>query len=398
MLKKILISFSVIILIAIGVVYGLTERSLKSPTILNSSDIADKKEPVITNLSSKILFMGTTFWGRYINDWSIANELKYAYPFSRLSEFNRSDYNAWIAGLECPTSPRVNTTSAEQEVQLQFNCRPEYLAEAKKWFTAFSLANNHTDNQGVEGFMETKQELDKVGIQYFGHYDPRETADVCEVIQVSVDIEQSEGQVVEGRLPIALCGYHGVFRIPDQNSVDEIGKFAKYMPVFAMPHMGAEYKSSPDQIKTDFHRSLVDAGADAVIGDHPHWIQNTESYKGRLIVHSMGNFIFDQQLPPETTRSAAISVALSLKNPDNETLKQWLEIGKDCDAFKDDCLAEIESKNLPKLDFRYDFGVVGTNNYARIVKPATADELQLILKRLNWSETISQLQTPYYGN
>lgn len=398
MLKKIITSFLLVLLVATGVIFVLNQKSLKSPANSNSSDSIVKKEPIITNLSSKILFMGTTFWGRYINDWSMASDLKYAYPFSRLSEFNRADYNAWIAGLECPTSPRINSTSAEQEAQLQFNCRPEYLAEAKKWFTAFSLANNHTDNQGIEGFLETKQELDKVGIQYFGHYDPRETADVCEIIEVPVSIEQNTGKSIDGTLPVALCGYHGVFRIPDQNSVAEISKFAKYMPVIALPHMGAEYKSTPDQIKTDFHRSLIDAGADAVIGDHPHWIQNAESYKGRLIVHSMGNFIFDQQLPPETTRSAAISVNLSLKNPDNKILKQWLEIGKDCGIFKDDCLAKIESANLPKLDFRYDFSVVGTNNYAKIVKPATTDELQAILTRLNWSETISQLQPPYYGN
>lgn len=128
--------------------------------ITSSGDETDSSQttPPITTvgLSSKVLFTGNVFWGRYINDWSQQSELKYAYPFSRLGEFGRENYNAWVGGLECPTSPRVDTTSAQQEATLSFNCRPEYLPEAAKYFTAFTLANNHTDNQGPEGFTETR--------------------------------------------------------------------------------------------------------------------------------------------------------------------------------------------------------------------------------------------------
>lgn len=103
-------------------------------------------------ISSNILILGNTFWGRYIDDWSKASPLGIAYPFSRLNEFDRGKYDAWIAGLECPTANNIDMSSAEMEQHLQFNCSPEYLPEAAKWFTAFSLANNHTDNHGAEGF------------------------------------------------------------------------------------------------------------------------------------------------------------------------------------------------------------------------------------------------------
>lgn len=354
-----------------------------------------KKVPQPKSISSNVLFLGNTFWGRYIDDWSMASPLKYSYPFSRLNEFDRSSYDAWISGLECPTVASVHMTSAEQEQALQFNCSPDYLPEAAKWFTAFTLANNHIDNQGVEGFSETKQQLDKNGIQYFGHYDYQNVDDVCEVISLPVTTTNDDGSVVKDKLPVAMCGYHGVFGIPIDEAVAEMQKYSKYMPVIAMPHMGAEYKSAPDQIKTDFYRSLIDNGADMVIGDHAHWVQTTESYNGHLIVYSMGNFMFDQQGSSEFTRSAGIRMLMSIGNQDSSLLKKWLMLGEACGIFKDDCLNQAIKQSLTKLSIDYRFGVVGTNDDDKIVKPATIDQQNSILNRLNWQSTMNQLQVPY---
>ncbi len=359
--------------------------SVKSPT---------KKVPKVASVSSNVLFLGNTFWGRYINDWSMASTLKYSYPFSRLNEFDRDKYDAWISGLECPTVAGVKMTSAEQEQALQFNCSPEYLPEAAKWFTAFTLANNHTDNQGVEGFKETQQQLDKNGIQYFGHYDYKSTDDACEIISLPVSITKDNSIKIKGKLPIAMCGYHGVFGIPPAEAVAEMQKYSKYMTVIAMPHMGAEYKTLPDEIKTTFYRSLIDGGADMVIGDHPHWIQTTESYKGHLIVYSMGNFMFDQQGDLDLTRSAGINVLLKTSDK-SDLLEKWLKVGESCSTYKDDCLSKIESDNLTKLDVKYQFGVVGTTDSDKIAKPATAEQQSSILERLKWQSTMQQLQAPY---
>lgn len=353
--------------------------------------------PKPISVSSKMLFAGTTFWGRYINDWSMASELKYAYPFSRLHEFGRENYDAWIAGLECPTSPRIHMTSAQMEANLQFNCRPEYLPEAAKWFTIFGLSNNHTDNQGELGFSETKAELDKVGIQYFGHYDPEKLDDVCEVVAMPAKVKMSNGKATDGRLPIALCGYHGFIKNPSKQSRAVVKEYAKYFPTIALPHSGVEYKPSPDAIKTDLYRELIDNGADAVLGDHPHWVQTSEAYKGRLIVYSMGNFLFDQQRPPEMTRSAAIVLELESDKMTSNDLKQWLELGKTCEKFKDDCLAKVRTWNLSKPVYKFTFGVVGTDDSNKILKPATAAQTASILERLKWSQTVQGLQAPYFG-
>lgn len=354
-----------------------------------------KKTPELKGISSNVLFLGNSFWGRYMNDWSMASPLKYKYPFSRLNEFNRDQYDAWISGLECPTVAGVHMTAAEMEQALQFNCSPDYLPEAAKWFTAFSLANNHTDNQGVEGFAETQQQLDKNGIQYFGSYDPTVIGDVCEVISLPAVAIKDDNSTAKGKLPVAMCGYHGVFQIPPVDSVAEIKKYSQYMPVIALPHMGTEYRSEPDQLKTDFYRSLIDAGADMVIGDHPHWIQTTESYKGHLIVYSMGNFMFDQQGAPEAVRSAGVRVVMKTNNQDQALLKDWLDMGEHCVSFKDDCLAQVNKQNLTKLNINYQFGIIGTNDADKITKPATIEQQNGILDRLKWQSTVDQLQPPY---
>lgn len=389
------------ILVSVGIVAGVSlivlavllfAQTVRTP---QGETVEPKPEPKPVSVEANTLFFGNAFWGRYMNDWAMASPLKTAYPFSRLSEFNRESYDAWIAGLECPTVANFSQTSAQEDATLSFNCSPDYLPEAAKWFTAFTLANNHTDNRGVEGFAETKEHLEENQIQYFGHYDPDELNDVCEVIALPVSVTYDDGAVKKQSLPVALCGYHGVFKIPSEESIALMEQYSTVMPVIAMPHMGVEYQPAPDQLKTATYRSMIDHGADMVIGDHPHWIQNAEAYKGHLIVYSMGNFMFDQQDTAEVVRSAGIRVVFELKNADSEQLTKWLALSEDCRAFHDSCLAKAQSEGLSKLSFTYQFGVVGTNDSGKITKPATPEQQASILTRLNWNAVMGELQAPY---
>jgi len=389
-----IVIFLPILICGIAVFFWATKTSAPTTDKLEVNTIVKSRAK---SISSNVLFFGNTYWGRYINDWSTASDLKYAYPFSRLNEFHRENYDAWFSGLECPTASGVHLTSAEEDSTLAFNCSPDYLPEAAKWFTAFTLANNHTDNQGETGFEETRQHLEANGIQYFGHYDYQNVDDACEVISLPVTITETNESTEKGKLPIAICGYHGVFGIPVGEAVAQISNYSPYMTVVAMPHMGEEYKIAPDQLKTNFFRSLIDAGADMVLGDHAHKIQTSESYDGHLIVYSMGNFIFDQQENSEVTRSAGINVVIDIQNQDSELLKKWLAIGDTCATFKDNCLQQIKDQNLTKLEATYKFGVVGTSDADKIVKPATAEQQTSILERLDWQNTISNLKAPYGG-
>lgn len=378
-----------------GLVVGIWWFSQHQPKIQKSnvdqSTDSQASLPTPDVVYSKVLFAGNSFWGRYTNDAAQKTEAPYQFPFARLGEFKRDNYNAWITGLECPTAEKgVEMTSAEMEATLTFNCDPAYLPEFAKWFDVVSLANNHTDNMGVDGFVETQQALDENKIQYFGHYDPEQHDELCDVISLPVTITRSDKSIAKGKLPVAMCGYHGVFQIPSAESIAAISKYAKLMPVFVMPQSGAEYKPTADEIKTNSYRSMIDAGADMVIGDHPHWIQNTEAYQGKLIVYSMGNFMFDQQFNQEVTRSAAIVVEMEADDVDDDQLAKWLELGEKCADYHDDCLAKAEEIGLEKLNMTYAFDFIATDNKGLQVHPAP--ELQSsVASRLNWSTTMKGL-------
>lgn len=214
------------------------------------------------------------------------------------------------------------------------------------------------------------------------------------MLSLPVTVTYDDTSTSPKQLPVALCAYHGVFKIPRQDALAEIAKYSQYMPVIAMPHMGKEYVAGPDEIKATTYRAMIDNGADMVLGDHPHWVQETESYKGKLIVYSMGNFIFDQQDSAEVTRSAAINVVMNTSHADSYELDKWLTLGKECAKFKDDCLATAQGLQFKKLPMTYQYGVVGTDNSGKIVKPATQAQQESMLQRMKWQSTMSQLQPP----
>ena len=141
---------------------------------------------------------------------------------------------------------------------------------------------------------------------------------------------------------------------------------------------------------------MIDNGADVVLGDHPHWIQPTESYKGHLIVYAMNNFMFDQQFNLEVTRAANVDLTLTLaKNANVSQLERWLTIGEKCKTFHDDCLGTIEREQLTKLDFEWHFAIVASRDDGYLAHPANAAETEAILDRLKWSQATAQLQSPY---
>jgi poly-gamma-glutamate synthesis protein (capsule biosynthesis protein) len=253
----------------------------------------------------RLLLGGNVAWTRRTNTNSRASELGVAYPFSGLSTLDRPAYDAWIAGLECPVTDNGHK-KYDEETLLKFNCDPDYLPEAAKWFTAFSLGNNHTDNQGAAGFKQTQAYLEQAGIQYFGHYDYRDTTEVCAPVTLPLRATYSDGSVQTAETKVAFCGFHGVFGVPTEAALAEIKRWAAEMPVIAMPHMGVEYQPAADTLRKNLYHKMIDYGAAMVIADHPHWVQDTEAYKGRLIVYSTGNLMFDQTFNAEVKRGAAI--------------------------------------------------------------------------------------------
>ena len=386
-------------LVLIGVLAWLAwgkANNPTTPTFASASSDSSETSPHMTAITSNELYFGNAYWGRRMNAWAMSSDLKYAYPFSGLATLDQQSYNAWIAGLECPMANGVTPTKVQEEQLLQFNCDPAYLGEASKWFTAFMLANNHTDNQGAKGFTDTQQNLKDHNIQYFGHYDPESLEDLCDVIAMPATAQTSDGSTQNATIPVTLCGYHGVFKIPSAESLATIKQYSSYMPVIAMAHMGVEYTPAPNKYTINSYHGMIDNGADVVLGDHPHWVQTSEVYNDHLIIYSMGNFLFDQQGSAELTRSAGIRVLITIKDSDSGLLQKWADIGSQCASYQDDCLQRIKDAKLAKLPYTMSFGIVGTDDSNQgVTKLADQTVQNGILERLGWEQTKAQLKQPY---
>lgn len=358
---------------------------------LNSALTEAEPVPEVVSANAKYLFTGTTFWGRRTNKKARASELGVKYPFSNLDSMRREDYDAWIGGLECPVTDNGHDDYAEENL-FEFNCDPDYLPEAQKYFTAFLLGNNHTDNQGPEGFAKTKEYLSEYGIQYFGSYDYSDGVNNCGIVVLPVNAVLDNGETEQHQMPFGFCSAHGVFGIPVEAARANMAKYAEIVPTFAMPHMGAEYMSSADTLRTNLYHDMIDRGVEAVIADHPHWTQNAEAYKGRLIVYSMGNFMFDQS-DNETARSAAIEADITV-HTDNVDFGAWDAIAERCLELNGACYDEIAAANLPKIsiDLKYDYHGTTTDHQTLIPRAANEAENTAIGARLNWGAIPAELK------
>jgi Bacterial capsule synthesis protein PGA_cap len=393
---------------------GLNKQNLQKNNSETSKNILQEQEvkpeiktPEIVapnSLGMNTLFFGDVFWGRYVDDWSKASSLKFAYPFSGLSSFNRENYQAWIANLECPiTTTYLN--SATQDNLLKFSCPTEYTAEAAKWFNAFTLANNHMDNmEEVNGLAQTRQNLEANKIQYFGHFDnsfrdENGEDEICEVVALPSKPNfptPQENQVSDNSeflVPVALCGFHNVFKLPTEADLAVIEKYSSYLPTIAMPHQGKEYTLTADQLQQTYSKKMIDLGADVIIGNHTHSVQNTEAYKGKLIIYSMGNFIFDQQTAPLYRQGLAVNLNFNFEMDEN--MSGWSKLAPTCLKFKDDCLKQAKMQNLTKPKFSLEVNLIPTDNSNKLAKKADELVASKVLSQAKWDQTKAGLDYSY---
>jgi hypothetical protein len=404
--KNTLLVVLTVVFLFTGLYFVQTRKSTNaepsySSIFSRSTSSQNSVQPEIVEITNQSLFMGNVFFGRYIDDWAAqsanpqlkrpameTDQRNYNFPFEKLNTLERSKYDSWIAGLECPiTSQFVN--SMTQDNSLSFTCLPGYLPEAKKVFDVFTLANNHTDNMGFEGFASTRKALSENEIQYFGHYDNAVKSDICEVVSLKAQAKMSDDSKKEVKIPLAFCGYHNVFKLPTEDQIAVISAYSKYLPTIVMPHQGAEYTTTSDAIKRDTYKRFVDAGADLVVGDHPHTTQETEVYKGKLIVYSLGNFIFDQQFNANVTQAIALDSKLTFGK--QQGLESLVGLAAECQKFQDSCLQTLEKNNSQKPKFDFKFEIIATDNAGKQTQKASPEVQTKMLQRSNWSKTKTAL-------
>lgn len=151
-----------------------------------------------------------------------------------------------------------------------------------------NLANNHTGNYGEEGITSTKDLLEQNGISVSG-------------------IRDATYRTIRG-IRFAFLGYNDidipqdfVSHTKNRDMEGEIREARALSDIVIVSfHWGEEYRDMPTTRQQELARQAVDAGADLIIGNHPHWIQPIEFYHSKLVTYAHGNFIFDQEWSQKT--------------------------------------------------------------------------------------------------
>lgn len=165
-------------------------------------------------------------------------------------------------------------------------------------FDIVSLANNHVGDLGRDGLVNTMRLLKENGIGYCGAGMNEDEASKPAVIQKDnqkiailayCEYEGSHWKTV----PVATKTTPGVNPLIIEKVMDDIIECkSRFDYVIVLPHWGEEYTSSPTQKQVLMAKQMIDAGACAVLGSHPHQIQPTIKYRGGIICFSMGNLLF----------------------------------------------------------------------------------------------------------
>lgn len=260
----------------------------------------------------KMLFFGDMMLDRHVGEK--INKYSLDFLFAKLAS---SSENLFIgkdiisANLEGAVTENGALYAPNNAYDFAFN--PKLIDNLKKYnFNFFTIANNHLADQGERGIIETRNNLDKLGFNYAGCADGQ--AGECSYKVVKSD-----------SINLGMAGFSLVYNakkfdikkaekiIADLSSSTDL--------VIVNIHWGVEYEHKFNSIQQNFAHTLIDAGADLIIGHHPHVVQGFEIYKNKPIFYSLGNFIFDQYFSPDTQEELAVAVEWNLnKEPTQPSL------------------------------------------------------------------------------
>lgn len=198
-----------------------------------------------------------------------------------------------IANLECPVARR----GAKQEKRYTFRADPAVLPGLRAaGVDAVTLANNHSLDYGPAALLDTFRHLQEAQIPFAGAGPDADRATTplllemagrrIALVAASRVIPSTTWRAGDKRPGLATA-YDGTALV---QRVRQAGRQADLVIVYL--HWGVERAVSPQQWQRTLARQLVEAGADLVVGSHPHVLQGFEYHQGKLIAYSLGNFLF----------------------------------------------------------------------------------------------------------
>jgi poly-gamma-glutamate capsule biosynthesis protein CapA/YwtB (metallophosphatase superfamily) len=219
-----------------------------------------------------------------------------------------------MVNLECPITSRGTKVSKPYN----FRMKPAFVeALPGAGIDIVNLANNHIFDYGKEGLFDTISYLDSAGVLHVGAGRDQEEARGPVVLSIKGRRIGFLGYYGGGEAPVAQgtrCGVapRSLDVIEDEIHALHVRNSVEYIVVTL--HWGMEKAESPDAALESFAHRVIDAGADAVIGHHPHVLQGIERYKQGVIVYSLGNLVFGGN-SRDTYDTALFEIRLQQEGP-----------------------------------------------------------------------------------
>jgi poly-gamma-glutamate synthesis protein (capsule biosynthesis protein) len=230
------------------------------------------------------------------------------YPFANITSYLKSA-DFVFANLETPISAGPPVPDGD----FSFHSDPSVVKGlVDAGVSMVSIANNHVPNAGTQGVIDTINYLDQADIGHAGAGSNEAAAEAPYYFQ-------------KNGIHFALLAYNDKDVVPADYSAGVNHPGTNFMDtakvtrnvaaakenadiVIVSMHAGHEYHDIPDVDQVNFAHAAIDAGADIVIGTHPHVVQPVELYKGKYIIYCLGNFVFDQGFSYEVEHGMTVKL------------------------------------------------------------------------------------------
>lgn len=244
-----------------------------------------------------------------VGDCTFGTDENFAYEGSMPAKYDEvGDFNYFFENVksvfEADDLTIVNfegtltDSTTREDKQFAFKADKSYAEILTDGFVeAANLANNHSKDYGEQSYNDTMDALDEAGITNFG-YD-------------RVAIKKVKGIKVGLVGTYVLADGLGVKDSMEKNIQDLKDEGAQV--IIASFHWGEEKAEYPNDVQVELAHAAIDAGADLVLGHHPHVLQGIEQYKGKNIVYSLGNFCFGGNMYPSDMDTMIFQQTFTLK-------------------------------------------------------------------------------------
>jgi len=254
-----------------------------------------------------LLFVGDVMLSRGVGA-KMASEGDWNFPFLKIADTLR-EADLTFGNLECP----VSDVGRNRHHLYSFRANPKAIEGLTfGGFDVMSVANNHLYDWGPDALLDTLRRMREAGIRPVGAGADDLEAHYPVLVEVQgVKLAFLAYVDVEPKAATAAPEKPGVAWLDPERVLADI-RFARPLAdvVIVSLHWGIEYMTRPQPEQVELAHQMIDAGADLVVGGHPHVVQPLEEYEGRWIAYSLGNFVFDQKAPA-THSGIMLRVAIS---------------------------------------------------------------------------------------